>query len=350
MMTGNAKLNADFAGRILVKLETGAGRVTSVEIDSTRPQGVTQVFAGRAPDDVVGMLGLIFSLCSTAQTVAGLTAVEAARGQTVPDGQAAARDILRQAEMLAQTAMRVLMDWPRLLELSPAAAAVRAALGAQSGLETALFGGPGWKVPGGTEIKPDVDAVRASATQAAVEIDRTLNQDGLAEKLLAALDERGLNGFGALADGTAPETGALTRQWDNAKVAQARKTYGAGLRARLWARLADLKDLPVAMTANVDRLCPCTPVFESPQGDGQGEATVETARGALTHRVRLKGGVIDAYEIDAPTDVNFLNDGVVTQGLMGANAVDSQTLRAAAELHVLAVDPCVSCALEIVDA
>ena len=163
MNANNPKLNADFAGRILVRLSTHAGRVTAVDIDSTRPGGVTQVFAGRAPDDVVGMLGLIFSLCSTAQTIAGLTAVEAARGLTIAAEHTAARDLLRQAEMLTQTAMRVLMDWPRLLGLPPAAATVRAALTAQTGLEADLYRGANWKVPGSIEMTPDVEGVRATA-------------------------------------------------------------------------------------------------------------------------------------------------------------------------------------------
>lgn len=330
-----------------MRLSTGAGHVTAVQIDSTRPQGVSKVFEGRAPGEVVSMLGLIFSLCSTAQTMASLTAVEHAQGISVAPEQRAARDILRQAEMLSQTAMRVMMDWPRLLDLPQAATTVRAALAAQGGLEVDFFDTKPWKVLGGVNMSPNVDGVRARIQGLQSTVTQTLQEDGLAKSLLSALDAQGLNGFGALPEGVEPEVGALSRQWQNPEVIQARETYGAGLLARLLARLADLQDLPIAMLAAVEELGECVAASEFPSLDGKGTATVETARGPLTHTVELKTGQIVSYEIDAPTDLNFTNDGVVVQGLLQA---DADNLKTAAELHVLAVDPCVSCALEIDDA
>lgn len=340
----------DLSGRIAVRLTVKGERIVGVEIDSTRPRGVAQVFFGRTPDEVVPMLGLIFSLCSTAQSMAGLGAVEEASKQAVRASQRAARDVLRQSEMLTQTAMRVLMDWPRLLGVERATKTVRLALSTQSGLEMDLFGGANWKVPGGIDATPDVESVHARILKLQDALDVTLYQGGLADKLMAALDQRALNGFGALPDGAPPESGALSRQWDEAGVAVARSRFGAGLRARLMARLADLENVPEQMLRAVEALGPCNAI-ELPAGiDGVGAAAVETARGVLAHRVELREGKITSYEIDAPTDVNFLNDGVVAQGLIGESVKDLEALSAAAELHVLAIDPCVRCALEIVDA
>jgi len=350
MTQDQGRIGSDFAGRIEVRLSTHAGLVCGVDINSTRPRGVAKVFAGRTPDETVGLLGGVFSLCATAQTVAGLEALEAACGVSISEPQSAARTILREAEMLTQTVLRVGMDWPRLLGIAPAVALARLALSAQAALETDLFGGRNWKVVGGALMRPDGHAVRSHISDLHDGVKAAFSADGLADQLLAALDARGLNGFGALADDAGPEMGALSRQWNDADVVAARNTFGAGLRARLLARFADMRDLPMSLLASLDHLRACEGVGEVAPKTGEGVASVETARGALTHTVRVEDGKISAYVIDAPTDLNFSNDGVVALGLMGAAAADVEALNTAAELHVLAIDPCVSCTLEVVDA
>lgn len=134
---------------------------------------------------------------------------------------------------------------------------------------------------------------------------------------------------------------------EQTEVAKARDHYGVGLRVRLLARLADLRDLPRAMLNTIEKLAPCEACPDEPTPEGEGSATVETSRGALTHKVALQDGIVFDYSIEAPTDANFSNDGVVATGLMGADATNLEALKRAAELHVLAVDPCVRCALEI---
>lgn len=339
--------DSDFAGQIVVRMTVCDGQVFAVKIDNTRPKGVAKIFENRVPNDVAGLLGLVFSLCGTAQTVAGLQALERARGQILSDQQTAARDVLREAEMLSQTVMRVFMDWPRLLGLAPAADVVRSALGAQCELEKALFSGAGWKVCGGVAMSPDVDGARSCAFELQQKVMRALSPDGLADQVLAALEDQRLNGFGALKEGVAPEMGALSRQWDNVDVVAARERYGAGLGVRLLARLADLRDLPCSLLKNIDRLGPFEASPDEPNPTGEGTATVETARGPLTHAVALQDGKVSTYTIDAPTDLNFLNEGVVVTGLMGANVGNLNDLKTAAELHVLAIDPCVRCIVEI---
>ncbi|HEY9080085.1 hypothetical protein [Magnetovibrio sp.] len=340
-------IGSDFAGHINVRLLTLAGQVSAVKIDSTRPRGVAKVFAGRTPEETVGLLGRVFSLCAMAQTVAGLEALEDACGVNVAAPHRAARDILREAEMLTQTLLRVCMDWPRVLDMPPAVEVARAALSAQAGLEADLFDGQNWKVIGGVAMSPDEDALRTRLCDLQDVVAKTFDPGGLAETLVAALDRRGLNGFGALGEGVAPESGALSRHWNDADVAAARIAFGAGLRARLLARFADMRSLPVSLLNAVGELHPCSGREFNPNANGAGTATVETARGALTHTVSVKDGKISTYVIDAPTDLNFLNDGVVATGLLGAAAVDPDALNAAAELHVLAVDPCVRCTLEV---
>jgi Ni,Fe-hydrogenase I large subunit len=65
----------------------------------------------------------------------------------------------------------------------------------------------------------------------------------------------------------------------------------------------------------------------------------------LHHRISIENGLITDYQITAPTDANFLPGGPVSTGLIGALATDN--LARAAELHVLAVDPCVEVEVRI---
>ena len=325
----------DFGGEISVRLDVSGGKVTAVNINSTRPEDASQIFINRKPSDVVGTLGLLFSLCGRAQTVAGLMAIEKAQGVSVAPQHAKARDLLRMAEMLSQTAMRVCMDWPRMLGLEPQPDVVRAQLKAEVELEAALFKGENWKVPGGIEFIPAVKAAH---------IHDVLGLDELAQNLTDSLTELGLNTFGA---GTTVEDGALRRHWDEARVSKARQDFGAGMRARLEARIADLRTLPKLMRTCADALGPAMPDDKQPSANGEGEASVETARGMLTHSVTIKDGLVFAYDITAPTDGNFAPGGPVALGLIGADATDVEALAHAAQMHVLAIDPCVACEVEI---
>jgi Ni,Fe-hydrogenase I large subunit len=89
----------------------------------------------------------------------------------------------------------------------------------------------------------------------------------------------------------------------------------------------------------------CTPA------PGVGVARVETARGALLHRVRLADGekrrdggkqMIDEYAVVAPTEWNFQPRGAFAAALRGAMATDAGALRGHGLRLALALDPWVA--------
>jgi len=336
----------DFAGHVNVSVGVRAGRVVGVDIDSPHPQGVAQVFAGRKPCEVVALLGMMFSVCGTAQTVAGLHAVEQARGLRIADAEAAARNILREVELLGHTALRVFRDWPRLLGLAPEDHVVDTVLSSQGSLQSKLFGGRNWKAPGGVGLSPDVGGVCVTLR----DLSQTLQSGDLIERMLDRLDELGLNDFGALVEGAAPELGALSRHWDSAAVSQVRQRHGAGLRARLVARLEDLASIPVSLMEAAEHLTTCAPAAPVRKRHGEGVATVETARGPLMHRVAIKNEHVHDYEIAATMDAHFAQDSELTKGLIAADSGDVEALKRAVQLHMLAIDPCVQCELVVQDA
>jgi coenzyme F420-reducing hydrogenase alpha subunit len=304
-----AQIPADLGGMIRVVLRPENGRIGAVEIASSRPVRAARIFVGKPVAEMTGGIGRVFSLCGKAQTVAALRAAEAALGLSAAPGVEAARDVLRLAEMMTQTAMRLALHWPRVLGLAIRPDLVRAALAAETALADAVAG-PGWTMPGaGVAVAqmPDVATLYSAYVN-----------DPLLAELQDALAARGLEDFGSAG--------------------------GGGLSARLAVSGKALTTLPqeiAAALAKVDQ----TDARPLPRQSGQGEATVETARGPLTHRVRIEDGIVADCQTEAPTEANFAPDGPVVAGLAGA-AFDP----VAAELHVLAIDPCVACSVEVADA
>lgn len=295
---------ADIGGAIRVVLRPDGGRIGAVEIASTRPVGAARIFVGKPADEMTASIGRVFSLCGKAQTVAALRASEAALGLAPAPGVEALREALRLAEMMTQTAMRLGLHWTRALEMPLRADLVRAALGAEAALAEAA--GAGWTLPGaGVAATPEFGAPYAMFAA-----------DPLVADLQSALAARGLEGYGP----------------------------GGGLSARLAASATALDDLPGQIAAALARTSP-TEARTPPRATGDGTATVETARGPLTHRVRVEDGIVTECATSAPTEANFAPDGPVVSGLTG-QPLDP----VAARLHVFAIDPCVVCTVEVAHA
>ncbi len=324
--------SCDIAGSIHVALAPEGARVAAVRITSTRPTEAARVFVGKPVGEVTSSIGRIFSLCGIAQTVAALDAAEQALGIGASAEASAARDVLRLAEMAAQIVMRLGLHWPRALGLPMQPEAVRGALMGQQMLEAQLLGA-GWRRPGAALSAPAPAAADTVARFAAIDI------PALVAPLAQALAERGWEGYGALPEGMAPEVGSFARQWE--AVAEPRAAHGPGLAARLHAAAADFTAIAAEMRVRLAATGPVPERAPSRQS-GAGEATVETARGPLHHRMTVTDGIVTACQTEAPTEENFAADGPVAAGLLGAPAD-----LVAAELHLLAIDPCVGCTVAL---
>ena len=118
------------------------------------------------------------------------------------------------------------------------------------------------------------------------------------------------------------ETGPFARQIMHPCVATIVQTFGAGLLARLMARLVDLAQIPHQIRT------------AKPLEMAAGLGVVETARGRLVHFAKQQDGVITDYRILAPTEWNFHPKGVAVQALAGLSGEKAQAV-------VNAIDPCV---------
>jgi len=319
-----------------IRLHVSDGHVDRVDIKTTRYDVSGALFQGSAPEDALKRMGQVFSLCGIAQTIAACTAAENALGVDAGTSLIKARDTLRLSEMATQTAMRLCLHWPQALNMSPLPAPVQASMKVQRLLSQMLSGalaGPAFAATDQdmSKLWQKVDALTNA-------IGDLRQAGGLHDQLRHQLVRLGWQGFGALPGNTAPEQGALSRCWNAPAVIAARQEFGAGLLARLEAGFCDLeqslKDMRAALT-KVEGVV-VAPVWSG--DDGTGQATVETARGALSHKVAIRQGKIASYQISAPTEANFAPGGPVVAGLLGAR---EEKIESAARLHVLAIDPCV---------
>ncbi|TAN68620.1 MAG: Ni,Fe-hydrogenase I large subunit [Methylobacter sp.] len=105
------------AGSIRIDLHHHSGKVTEVNIASSRPEAIAQVFIGKTPEQVLDTVPLLFTLCGNAQAYAALQACRAALGGTTEPEIDSARDMLVQLETLREHAWRILLDWPGFVNL-----------------------------------------------------------------------------------------------------------------------------------------------------------------------------------------------------------------------------------------
>lgn len=146
--------------------------------------------------------------------------------------------------------------------------------------------------------------------------------------------------------GQVMETGALARMKDHPLLSELLVSEGATVMARLLARLVEVGELFVRLRTPPDEDSGW--VQSASLGPRAGLSWVQTARGLLLHRVELdEQGKVEDYCIVAPTEWNFHPDGACVRGLAGKFAESALQARHSARLMAHALDPCVSCEIEV---
>ena len=349
---------------------------------------------------------MLYSLCGTAHTVAGLAAAEDALGIAPAPAVTSARRLLVAGEALGQAMWRLMLDLPQMAGEETAFDALRDARARIARLAKTVYPRSDWLRLGGAGLEPRPEKIAAFAdtmediarlgifgteemaaeviaTPEALAMWAARGATPIARVIRTVLD-RGLTGFGAATtpplpeldgkwfaerlsgdegrafcarpeiDGAAHETGAGATYRGHPLIVDLTATQGAGLLAQLAARIvsvdaliADIRQIAGELEGKDATADPGAPARAGGTG-GTGVATVETARGRLAHYVEIEGGRTTAYRILAPTEWNFHPEGVLVAGLRGVAAEDADGLKEAASLLITAIDPCVQFDVEIV--
>lgn len=366
------------------------------EIRINRPVHAARVFCGRSCEDVMRLLPLMFSVCGTAQAIAGSHAMRAAIGEAHTEAVTTAHGALVRFEVAREHLWRIMLDWPRFTGHRLRSRALGAIQSLVPQARDALFeSNPFALAPQASCDRRALDAVRDDfnvileqdllglsparwlAMDEVAELLAYLeSHDGAVPRLLNLLVQSGWQAAcpsrteslprlvaadidGILADGgadrfveapdwagSARETSALTRQRDNPLVAAVIETFGIGLLARAVAAVVEL----AATTQDIDMIMEgfTAPGIVSEQTAGHaGVAQVEAARGRLVHRVVRDGDIITDYRVVAPTEWNFHQAGPVAEGLTGLAEGSRDAMQQQADLFLTLMDPCVDWSLEL---
>lgn len=386
-------MSSSLEGRIDILLTCTGGAVANVDIRSSRPQLAQGLMAGREPEAVADLAGLIFSLCGKAQQVAAQAACQAARGESPGPDVQRQREHAVLVERAQEHVWLLLLSWPELAGYAPdmsslrdlrqaakssrfsacesgepagaVAEPARFADALDSLLETALLGESAtrwasrdlagfdaWRHQSETSVArlfaelgngPDMGISRVPLLPALAHMDSALAVELAGQVLGDAAYCTTPSWLGAPA-----ETGALARVSDHVMLADwiARRGRGAG--ARLLARLLELVEMSQRLRGDPCLSDRATEVRSWMLGDNVGMAGVETSRGLLLHVVRLQDGRVADYRIIAPTEWNFQPGGPLAQALTGLAA--GPDLEDRARLVSRSLDPCVSYGVELSDA
>ena len=357
---------ANLEGRIDLRLIQRDGRVTGVDIRSTRPQLARKLMAGRTPEEAADLAGLVFSLCGQAQRAAAQAACAAAQGKGTETADAT--PVLM--ELAREHAWRLLLDWPQEAGQAPDMASLLALRQATpenfTGVLEGLLAEKLLGEPPYAWLARDLDGLDAWARQGATlparlfstlgnGPDLGISQAPLLPELQAwtqetatALAHQALDdpAYCATPDwrGAPAETGAIARAHGQPLVSEWIAHRGRGMGARLLARLHELADLPDQMRTGGNRTIRAWSIAEG-MARQVGVAGVETSRGLLFHVASLHDGKVADYRILAPTEWNFHPAGPLAQALTGMEA-RSEPVR----LVSRSLDPCVAFGVEFIDA
>ena len=102
---------SELAGKLDVQVKWQDGVIQQVNISSSRPQKVTELFCGKKLNDAIELIPMLYSLCGVSQKIAAIRAAESSLGIQVSDHVEDARGLLVFAETARELSLRLFSDW-----------------------------------------------------------------------------------------------------------------------------------------------------------------------------------------------------------------------------------------------
>jgi len=384
------------ADQISLRLLTNSGIVKDVEITSNRTTMAARILEGKSPKEASALIPLLFSLCGTAQHQAALGACEEALGLVISPAHKAVRKVLLCAESIAEHITRILVDWANLAGLNTKVEEVRDMRSLMGELKPLLFTDGQNDTIGGAALNADTHTLRNHLMALRADIKQTIF--GIPSGEFAQLVDKPAYDHWLANTDTLParclknwhEKGQLSHKWpqstplpqlSHSEVAEfldadtadqfiARPTYFGKIRQtgplsrhgnhnliadmnnsaekHLVAKLIDLADQLDSFEHALNELDEESALYHT-KALHKGSAVVEAVRGQLCHRIWLnpENDTITRYRILAPTEWNFHHEGLLKNALLGVEATNIAKLNETAHLAVMALDPCVACAVEV---
>lgn len=313
--------------------------ITAVSIANHRPINIGQLLKGKTPPQAIALIPAIYMLCSQAQQSAALGAILAAQNSELSEAQhhriytGCALEWLKEHSWQLWQMERELFGDD--FALQPSIAVSRLLIKELNQLEKLTLNlhsshqQPNWET-----IQRSFIPLFGITTAQFLD----LNMKGLsiwaqsdapyAQLFSKMLDEEVVQ-FGAFSRWQDKiESSSIVRQKKHPLVSDAITLWGSSIATRTLARFIEI--------ASVCK----QPQLTSPLK--QGEAL--SSRGVLNHQVTIdEHGIITRYDIDAPTDRYFKQQGLVVDSLFGQRVKNVKWVRQL----IWAIDPCVEFSVHI---
>ncbi len=353
------------------------------------------MFIGKTPEQVLEIIPMLFNICGIAQSRAALSASMQEMNIAINPKLDIARELLLQIEIAREHLLRIFLDWPKLLDIHSNLKGLVYINGLNTRFQKAIFltskafsldtpiietakldllikeleqflyehvfsatvdnwldstseNLSSWAESGDTLAAKSIDIIRKlpleSLNDCCVHHLPELN----VPTLLQRFDADDAETFIAKPDwdGKYYETTSLSRQLNQPLLISLSENSHHSLLLRWVARLVELARIPQKLNdlfavIKLDNFPDNTNIMDT------GLSQIETARGRLIHRVKIRNDRVSQYQILAPTEWNFHKKGIVTQSLAKLNTKNKRELKQFSHLLINAIDPCVGYELKI---
>jgi len=387
------------AGELNITLNTSDTHNTRCQISSSRPLQASHVFTGKTIDQTLTMIPLLFNICSKAQAVTVVRAIESAKQTLATPQIESTREALIALESLREQALRVAMDWPTFIRVAPESpllshiamgiSKIMKSLETSQSLKYLAFSSKvlsrktqditkgqslEWKTFSETLSKGIFGS--STTTWLASDLDEWANQEQtqaasfihwLSQKTWKNAGESTITQLPAIDDSALlsvllAEQHQFTSQpiWKNQchelswfthkqhnkqnLIAKNKALKGNGIFSRMVARLVEIANLMTVL----DDFFIHHETLTAPKSSAKGLAHSHAARGRLSHYINVENNTVKKLLILAPTEWNFHPQGVTQDSLCRLQADNERDLRQQAELLIHAIDPCVGYKLNMV--
>lgn len=334
------------SGQLSIRLDCQDQVVRSAQVVLQRPVvAISQLLVGLSPVALLERIPLLFALCAGAQQVAAVRALEqAVNWQAAPEVELA-RSRLTELELIRESLVRLVQDWPLPLPLASLKALLQRCQQGINELQPWL----GFRVQPMlhdpqplhrcmTELQARWPEVEACAQGDWLSPHPALSSQHPQQPLPEVLDLLGLTALlpNLRLGQMEAEINGQPRTTGPAAAAQAGVSLGEQLVQRVQALMRRAAQAVAGL--NHPPTIACIPGLEA----GEGVGRVKTARGCLLQRVQVQGQQVRQWQMIAPTDWNFHPQGVLTRQLSGlVLPTDPAEAEALVRALVLSIDPCV---------
>jgi Ni,Fe-hydrogenase I large subunit len=382
-------------GHINIEMRLDTDSKPIVNITSNRPTQACKIFIGKTPEQVLSVVPLLFNICGVAQSRASLSAIQQCLNITPRAQHEIARDMLLLVENSKEHLLKIELSWSKLFGLPITSKPLPYISQLTSRFEKTLFDNQAFQLDSSlntnylhveTLINELDDHLEATVFQHSP---NSWCQDGNIETLLSWSEKQSTTAMSSIAsivkndwlsqgvsscsqlpkfneqsllarfndddvhhfiqspqwEGNCYETTVLSRQLSHPIIKSLNNEFGTGLITRWTARLAELAMIPQQLRNLLQQLKRVPPSDTTMSTTTTELAQVEAVRGLLVHRVTIENGLINQYQILAPTEWNFHPEGLIKQCLENINS--SKQVENIAHLVINSIDPCVGYNLSI---